>query len=323
MRLDNRSASEMEGSLEVADGHTMYWRACGNPDAPVVVILHGGPGSGHNPKQVQFFDLEQWRIVMFDQRGCGRSTPFASTANNTTADLVADMERLRNALGIERWMVFGGSWGVRLALEYGVTWPEHCTGFMLRGVFLGRPTDIEWFLWGAAQIFPDTHSALLDEIEDATGQRAKTSEELLTLCADIFKPEHPKRQRLAEAWERYESQMCAVQPLPEANDEALSLSLATLEHHYMSRVLPLGPEILERLPRITHLPCEIVHGRYDIVCPLEQAWRLAAAWPNARLNVATTSGHWPFEPEMAALLQAASARLLIQHLGRHDDTAYR
>ena len=312
-----------EGMLDVGDGHTLYWRVHGNPKAPIVVILHGGPGGTHNPRLSAFFDPALWRVVLFDQRGCGKSTPQASTAHNTVDKLVADMELLREALAIERWALFGGSWGTRLALAYGVAHPQRCTGFMMRGVFLGRPEDIRWFLWDAKLLFPDAHADFLDAIEAASGRRPQDIDEVLSFSAPVLKPGHPKRQSLASAWDLYEWQMASVQPMPviETEGEAgmkaqgKALSLATLEHHYMAHVLPGEPKVLELVHRIAHIPCEIVHGRYDIVCPVSQAWQLANEWPAASLNIAPTSGHWAFATEMAALLQAASAKLAMRISG--------
>lgn len=307
-----------QGQLDVGDGHSIHWNARGNPDAPVVLVVHGGPGTGHDPRMAEFFDLDLWRIVMFDQRGCGQSKPLADTRRNDTGALVADMELLRCHLGIRKWMLCGGSWGTRLSLEYGASHVDRCTGFMLRGIFLGRAQDIRWFLWDARQLFPDAHDLLLDEIEALAGTRPHDAESLLRLAGEVLAPAHPERQRIATAWDTYETAMCAVRPLapPQSRGEAgikarsRSLSTAVLEHHYMLRVLPgTSEDVLDRVERLTHLPCEIVHGRYDAICPLEQAWQLRHAWPGAVLGIAPTSGHWPHEPEMAALMHAASARM--------------
>lgn len=314
------AAHFVDGTLDVGDGHRLYWRAHGNPEGLVVVILHGGPGAGHNPRSAEFFDAAVWRVVMFDQRGCGRSTPTAATEHNTTAHLVADMERLREALGIARWAVFGGSWGTRLAISYGITHSGRCTGFMLRAVFLARPRDMRWFLWGARRLFPDGHAAFLDAIEAATARRPRDARELLALTGEVLRPEHPHLSRMVAAWDDYETRMSSVgaptppalptDPAAEVRLRVHSLTLATLEHHYLANVLPHEAGVLEQVGAIAHLPCEIVHGRYDIVCPFEQAWSLASVWPQACLTEARVSGHWTFAPEMAGLLHGASARLL-------------
>lgn len=306
-----------DGMLDVGDGHAVYWRAHGNPDGPAVVILHGGPGSGHNPRAAEFFDPSIWRVVMFDQRGSGRSTPQASTTHNDTAHLVADMERLRSAHAIDRWALFGGSWGTRLALSYGVAHPKRCSGFMMRGVFLGRPVDIEWFLWDARLLFPDTHRAFLDVVETTSGRRPTSLAELLEFTRPVLQPDHPERMTLSSAWDDFELSMSSIPPMPPpatdaegvARARAKALTLTTLEHHFMADVLPQERDILDEVSAVAHLPCEIVHGRYDVVCPFEQAWLLASRWPAATLTVAPMSGHWQFAPEMAALLHAASKRL--------------
>lgn len=309
-----------DGLLDVGDGHRLYWRVHGNPTGPVVVILHGGPGAGHSPRSAEFFDAAVWRVVMFDQRGCGKSTPTAATEHNTTAHLVADMERLRKSLRIVRWALFGGSWGTRLAISYGIAHPGRCTGFLLRAVFLARRQDMRWFLWDARRLFPDGHAAFLDAIEAATGKRPRGVHGLLALTAKVLRPGHPHLSRMVAAWDDYEMRMSSVgaaaPATPPAAAEAVvplrvhSLTLATLEHHYLANVLPQEADVLGQIGQVAHLPCEIVHGRYDVVCPFEQAWALASAWPAARLTEARVSGHWAFAPEMATLLHAASARLL-------------
>ena len=309
-----------EGQLEVGEGHTIWWRAHGDPHAPTVVVLHGGPGGATNIRQSEFFDPAHWQVVFFDQRGCGRSMPYASTRHNTTAHLVADMERLRESLGIERWALFGGSWGTRLALSYGIAHPQRCSGFLLRGVFLARREDIRWFLWDAGLVFPDAQAEFFDVIEDITAKRPASMQELLEITEPVLAPDHPQRQRLASAWEKYEWCMSSVEPMParptegsEAQLAALrAVSMATLEHHYMSRVLPHEGNVLEQVGRIAHLPCEIVHGRYDMVCPIRQAWELTQKWPGTVLHVASQSGHWTFATQTAALLTAAAARLRLR-----------
>ena len=307
-----------QGFLKVGDGHQLYWRSHGNASGPTVVILHGGPGAGLNPKVAVFFDPAIWQVVLFDQRGCGQSTPFASTEHNTLADLVTDMERLRVHLGVKQWAIFGGSWGTRLALSYGVAHPDRCVGFILRGIFLGRERDVNWFLWGAQQIFPREHAALCREIADASGSAPQTCRQLLELAAGVFSAGQPRSEALAQAWTNYEKAMSSVSPMPADSTKPKdieasrrkALSLATLECHYMRTQLPHAPAILDQIAAVAHLPCWIVHGRYDIVCPVEQADALVAAWPGATLRIAPMSGHWTFEPEMAALLDRASSELL-------------
>lgn len=307
-----------EGLLALDHGHHMYWRRHGNRAGPVVLVLHGGPGGQHNPRAAEFFDPRIWCVVLYDQRGCGRSTPRASTEHNTVVHLVADIECLRVHLGVERWALFGGSWGTRLAISYGVVEPRRCTGFMLRGVFLGRARDIDWFLWDVRRLFPESHARFLDDIEAACGRRPRNVGELLSLAGEVLRDDHPRREDLALAWDDYEYRMASVAGMPAppqtpgeaADHRARALTIAVLEHHYMADVLPGEPEVLDQLAAITHLPCEIVHGRYDAICLYEQAHDLARAWPAAVLTAAEQSGHWTFAPQMAQLLHGASARLL-------------
>jgi len=307
-----------EGMLDLDHGHCMYWRSHGNPAGPVVLILHGGPGGHHNPRAAEFFDPAVWRVVMYDQRGCGRSTPLASIEHNTLADLVADVETLRQHLDVDRWALFGGSWGTRLAISYGVGHAPRCLGFMLRGVFLGRPQDIEWFLWDARRLFPDSHRTFLDAVETACGQRPQNLAQLLSFTRPVLDADHPHRLSLATAWDAYESRMASVVEMPApstepheiAEQQLRALTIAVLERHYMASVLPAAPDVLTQVHAVAHLPCEIVHGRYDAICPYEQAWDLAAVWPAAVLTAAPMSGHWTFAPEMAGLLHQASDRLL-------------
>ena len=307
-----------EHMLDVGDGHRLYWRRHGKPDAPTVVLLHGGPGGGIFPRCAEFFDPSFWNVVMYDQRGCGRSTPTASTSNNTVAHLVADLERLRLELGVERLVLHGVSWGTRLALAYGAAYPHRCAGFLLTSVFLGRRADIDWFLWDVRRLFPENHDRLLDAVAEAAGKRPANLVQLLALAGAVFASGGAdQRQRLANEWDDYEWRMMSVAPMPPlptdpvelAATRAKSLTQAILEHHYMARVLPAEDDVLEHVGRMGHLPCEIVHGRYDVICPAEQARLLADAWPQAALEIAPESGHRTFDPAMADLIHRASHRL--------------
>lgn len=348
------------GLLDVGDGHSIYWQTSGNPQGVPVVIVHGGPGGALNPRWGEFFDPSAWRLIFFDQRGCGRSTPFGATQHNTLADLVGDMERLRQALQVERWALFGGSWGTTLALAYGAAFPQRCRGFLLRGVFLAREPDIDWFLWDARRLFPEAHRRFMDALELASGSRARNAREVLALAAAPLARFDEGSVALAKAWSGYEASMSAVGPLPDAQDEAQdgapsaaatpgssavsalqgddgigatgvpaaasaangapladpaarrAVSVALLEHHYMAHELPPAPSLLERIGAIRHLPCRIVHGRFDIVCPVEQALELAARWPRAGLEVVPASGHWTFEKGIVAALHRAVAALAIE-----------
>ena len=199
-----------DGMLDVGDGHAMYWRAQGPKDAPVMLIVHGGPGGAMNLKWADVLDASKWRMVFFDQRGCGKSTPFGKLEHNGTNDLIGDMEKLRVALGIEKWALFGGSWGTTLALSYGVTHPERCLGFLLRGIFLARKEDIDWFLWDVQRVFPDAHRAFLDAIETASGQRPRNAAEILALTGAPLARFDDAGIKLARAWSGFEATLSVV-----------------------------------------------------------------------------------------------------------------
>jgi proline iminopeptidase len=348
-----------DGLLDVGDGHAMYWRAQGPKDAPVMLIVHGGPGGAMNLKWADVLDASKWRMVFFDQRGCGKSTPFGKLEHNGTNDLVGDMEKLRVALGIETWALFGGSWGTTLALSYGVAHPERCLGFLLRGIFLARKEDIDWFLWEVQRVFPDAHRAFLDAIETASGQRPRNAAEILTLTGAPLARFDDAGIKLARAWSGFEATLSVVNKpaskkpagqaqkdesvmatqtdagqtaatlpeapqaeaphaepaqaepaTPEATREAnaAAISMSLLEHHYMAHELPPEP-LLPRIGRIAHLPCVLVHGRFDMVCPAEQAQALADVWPGAQLSIVNAAGHWTFEPGNVTALKAGGEYL--------------
>jgi len=315
--MDDVPVNFDEGMLDVGDGHSIYWRAQGPRDAPAMLVVHGGPGGAMNVKWTDALDAQAWRVVFFDQRGCGKSRPFGKLEHNGIHALVGDMEKLRMALGIERWAIFGGSWGTTLGLAYGVAHPERCTGFLLRGVFLARREDIDWFLWDVRRVFPEAHRAFLDAIEAACGRRPGSGQEILTLTEAPLARFDEAGARLARAWTQYETTLSVVnKPAAEPADEArrpsaeansAAVSMALLERHYMAHELPPTP-LLPRIERIAHLPCRIVHGRFDMVCPADQAVALAAHWPGAELAVVSGAGHWTFEPgNLAALRTGAQA----------------
>jgi proline iminopeptidase len=319
-----------DGMLEVSDGHTIYWRAQGPRDAPAMLVVHGGPGGAMNLKWADALDAAKWRIVFFDQRGCGKSTPFGRLAHNGIDALVGDMEKLREVLGIEKWAIFGGSWGTTLGLAYGVAHPERCLGFLLRGVFLARREDIDWFLWDVRRVFPEAHRAFLDAIEAASGQRPASAQEILKLTEAPLARFDEAGTRLARAWTAYETTLSVVNkpetarsatgdesPAMPAGDtketpeaDAAAISMALLERHYMANDLPPTPPLLPLVWRVADLPCQIVHGRFDMVCTADQAVELAALWPGAQLAVVDASGHWTFEPGNMAALRAGGAALL-------------
>ena len=281
------------GMLPLDEVHTMYWETSGNPAGIPVVFLHGGPGGGCAPEHRRFFDPEFFRIVLFDQRGAGASTPPGEVNANTTPLLVDDMERLRRHLGIATWLVFGGSWGSTLALAYGESHPECCLGFILRGIFLGRPGEIDWFLHGVRHIRPETWRRFTDLIPP--NERDCLLEAYLKR---LFHPDPKVHLAFARAWSEYEGTCSTLLPNPEHVREFAheALSLARLEAHYFAHQCFLGPnQLLANLYRIEHLPASIVHSRYDIVCPIVSADELARAWPDARFVVVEDGGHSVWE----------------------------
>jgi proline iminopeptidase len=300
------------GRLAVGDGHELYWEESGNPNGKPVVFVHGGPGGGTEPKQRRFWDASKYRIVLFDQRGCGKSTPFASLEHNTTWHLVADMEKLRAHLGIERWQVFGGSWGSTLALAYAQTHPERVTELVLRGIFLLRKWEIDWFYQdGTSHLFPDAWEQYLAPIPpDERGDLVGAYYRRLT-SAD------PKvRAEAARAWSQWEGRTSYLLPneayLSKTGEDAFADAFARIECHYFmhggwvegERALLAKPNV----DRMRHIPGTIVQGRYDVVCPMESAWALHRAWPEADLRIVEDAGHAAFEPGILHELIEATDR---------------
>lgn len=296
--------------LTTPDGHRLYVEQSGNPKGIPVLMCHGGPGGGSSPFQRTLFDPESYRIVLFDQRGCGQSTPFASLENNTTQHLLADIEQIREHLAIEKWLVAGGSWGSTLALAYGQHHPERCLGFILRGIFLGRPEDIDWLYrpsGGASQMFPDFFADFMAPIVHLKGQ------DVLVAYAQLLQSEHLEVQLpAAQAWSLWESRVATLLPNAAmrsgAIDEHSALPLARIENHYFLHHCFLAPQqLLNELQKVQHLPCWIVHGRYDVVCKLENAWSLHQAWPGSKLQIIDNAGHSASEPGICrALFNAAT-----------------
>ncbi len=297
------------GYLPLAGGHVMYWEQVGNPRGQSALFLHGGPGAGAGAVHRRFFDPGYWRTVIFDQRGAGRSRPLGSLAQNTTPDLVEDIERLRRHLGIERWLLFGGSWGSTLALAYAQAHPERVSGCVLRGVFLGRPQEVAWFLHGLAHIFPDAHANFAGFLPEA--ERGSLLDAYLVRLTD---PDPAVHLPAARAWSIYEGSCSTLLPSPETvasfSQDRTALGLARIEAHYFAHGLFLPPEgLLGGMARIARIPAEIVQGRYDMVCPARTAFDLAAAWPTARLTIIPDAGHSALEPGIRRALVAAVERL--------------
>lgn len=282
------------GMLPLDDIHTMYWETSGNPRGIPVLFVHGGPGGGCAPEHRRFFDPERFRIVLFDQRGCGASTPFAEVAQNSTPHLVNDIERLRDFLGISQWLMFGGSWGSTLALAYGQSHPDRCLGFVLRGIFLGRASEIEWFLKGARQVQPDAWRRFVEMLPPA-----ERDDILRAYLKRLFHADPKVHLPFARAWSEYEGTCSTLLPHPElGSDFSLdALALARLEAHYFAHQCFFSPnQLLANLYRIAHLPAAIVHGRYDMVCPIISADELARAWSGARFTIIDDAGHSVWEP---------------------------
>lgn len=292
------------GMLDIGDGHSMYWEVSGNPRGIPVLFVHGGPGGGTAPAYRRFFDPTYWKIILFDQRGCGRSRPAASLEANTTGHLLADMELLRRHLAVERWLLFGGSWGSTLALAYGQAFPERVLGFVLRGVFLFRPFEVEWFLTGMATFYPEAHRRFAAHVAgDAGGLLSAYYRRLTDPDADV-------RLAAARAWCGYEEACARLVPRPEGElDAGASLAMARIECHYMLHDGFLAPgQLMDGLDRITHLPVAIVQGRYDVICPPNTADELARAWPGAELTIVPDAGHSAMEPGTRTALVAAVER---------------
>jgi proline iminopeptidase len=300
------------GYLPLTAGHVMYWEQVGNPHGIPALFLHGGPGAGAGAVHRRFFDPHHWRVVIFDQRGAGRSRPLGSLDANTTPDLVEDIETLRRHLGIERWLLFGGSWGSTLALAYAQAYPHRVTGCVLRGVFLGRRAEVEWFLYGLSAVFPDAHAAFAGHLPPE--ERGDILGGYLWRLTD---PDPAVHMPAARAWSVYEGSCSTLLPSPDTvssfAQDRTALGLARIEAHYFRNDLFLPPEatgggLLGGMMRIAGIPAEIVQGRYDMICPARTAFELAAAWPSARLTVIPDAGHSALEPGVRRALVAAVER---------------
>ncbi len=286
------------GLLALDDVHTMYWEAVGNPQGVPVLFLHGGPGGGCSPEHRRFFDPEFYRVVLFDQRGAGASTPVGDVRSNTTQQLIFDVEVLREYLGIARWLVFGGSWGSTLGLAYGQAHPERCSGFLLRGIFLGRQSEIDWFMYGLRQIFPEAWQKFAGMLPEE-----ERGDLLGGYLARLFDPDPRVHMHFARAWSEYEGTCSTLLPNPELvrNFANEALGLARLEAHYFAHRCFLGPDqLLKNMDRLRRHPASIVHSRYDMVCPILSADELARAWPGARYTIVPDAGHSVWESAVRA-----------------------
>jgi proline iminopeptidase len=297
------------GALRLDARHTMYWEQSGNPRGRPIVFLHGGPGAGATAAHRRFFDPAYWRIVIFDQRGAGRSTPLGEIRDNSPAHLVADIERLRVLLGIEKWLVFGGSWGSTLALDYAATHPGRCAGLVLRGIFLSREDEIEWFLYGIGRVFPEAWRAFSEFLPEA-----ERGDILAAYYYRLLDPDPRVHMPAARAWSTYEGACSTLLPNPDTvaafGEDRLALGLARIEAHFFSRHLFTGErDLIRRVRQIRHLPAIIVQGRYDMVCPIRSADELARAWPEAEYVIVPDAGHSAMEPGIRDRLVLATERM--------------
>lgn len=301
------------GYLDAGEGHQLYYEESGNPNGKPVVFLHGGPGGGTSPAMRRFFDPEAYRIVLFDQRGCGRSKPYGSLDANTTRDLVDDIERLRLELGVDRWQVFGGSWGSTLALAYAEEHPERVTELVLRGIFTVRQKEMDWlYRRGTSELFPEAWQKLLAPIPEDEREDLVRAYHRRLLDGD-------ERTRLeaARAWSIFEGSVSQLIPSAETvklfGSDHMAVALARIEvHYFVNNCFMEDGQLLRDAHRIGGIPGTIVHGRYDALCPVSTAFDLAAAWPSAELRITPDAGHSAFEPGNVHELVTAT-----DHYARH------
>jgi proline iminopeptidase len=292
------------GMLAVSELHTLYFEEVGNPDGKPVVFLHGGPGGGLMADYRRYFDPQKWRVVLFDQRGCGRSTPFAELRGNTTWDLVADIERLREYLGIDQWAVFGGSWGSTLSLSYAITHPLRCTELFLRGIFLLRKKEIDWFYQGGcSRLFPDLWEQYLAPIP-----MAERDDLVNAYYRRLTSEDAAVRAEAARSWSIWEGSTSKLMFDPAAvgkfGDDQFADAFARIECHYFTNNGFFSEDnfLLNRADAIRHIPTVIVHGRYDVICPVENAWDLHKALPQSHLHIVADAGHSLSEPGISSVM---------------------
>jgi proline iminopeptidase len=296
------------GMLRLDPVHSMYWEECGDPCGIPAVFLHGGPGAGSAAKHRRFFDPQSYRIVVYDQRGAGRSTPLGELRDNTTPHLIADLETLRAHLGIDRWLVFGGSWGSTLAIAYAETHPERCLGLVLRGIFLCRRSEIDWFLYGLRNVFPEPWERFAGFLPE--GERGDL---LRNYYRRLVDPDPEVHMPAARAWGTYEGSCSTLLPSEETvayfSGDVVALGLARMEAHYFVNDIFLPQNsLLENAHRLRRIPGVIVQGRYDMVCPAVSAHELHAAWPEASYRMIADAGHSAWEPGIQSALVEATER---------------
>ncbi|TKB44013.1 prolyl aminopeptidase [Thalassotalea mangrovi] len=293
--------------------HRIYVEQSGNRRGIPVLYLHGGPGGGSSEDHRRYFDPQKYRIIIFDQRGCGRSTPHASLTNNSTWDLLEDMEEIRQALGVKQWLVTGGSWGTTLAMAYGIKYPQHVLGFILRGIFLGTQSEVQWLYshQGAAAIFPDYYQDFLAPMQPHIQQEpVKAYQQLLSSDNELG------RYQAAKAWTLWEQRISTLHPNTQTIDTPEQLhaavAMATLENHYFIHHCFFEADyLLNHIDTISHIPAIIIHGRYDMVCQLQRAYQLQQRWQNATLNIIPDAGHSGFEPGIINAFCQASDKMAV------------
>ena len=296
------------GMLQLDELHSMYWEECGRADGIPAVFLHGGPGAGSTPKHRRFFDPDAYRIIVYDQRGAGRSRPLGELRDNTTPHLVADLEALRLHLGVERWLVFGGSWGSTLAIAYAEAHPERCLGLVLRGIFLCRRSEIDWFLYGLRAVFPEPWEKFSGFLP-----RAERDDLLRNYHRRLVDPDPAIHMPAARAWSIYEGSCSTLLPSPETvayfAGDTVALGLARIEAHYFVNDIFLAENsLLAGASRLHGVPGVVVQGRYDMVCPLVSAHELHLAWPQADYRIIPDAGHSAWEPGILGALVEATER---------------
>ena len=303
------------GYLEVDSPHRIYWEVSGNPHGAPVVFLHGGPGAGASPMHRRFFDPEHYRIVIFDQRGAGRSRPHGELAGNTTPQLIGDMERLRTQLGLASWTVFGGSWGSTLALAYAQAHPDRCSALVLRGIFLCRKLEIDWFLYGMRHVYPEAWRKFSGYIPER-----ERGDLLAAYARRLNDPSAHVHMPAAHQWSAYEGSCSTLLPSPSTvahfSNDNVALGLARIEAHYFQNNIFLPPDsLLASAEKLRGIPGFIVQGRYDMVCPMVSADDLHRAWPEAEYTVVPDAGHSAWEPGIAAQLVTAMEKLKFRNRG--------
>jgi proline iminopeptidase len=280
------------GRLKVSNTHELYFELCGNPNGKPALHLHGGPGGSPSAHYRRYFNPEKYHLIRFHQRGAGESTPHAEIKENTIHDLIADIKKLKEHLGVKKWLIFGGSWGSTLALAYAQAFPQHVTEMVLWGIFLGSKEEINWFYQkGASAIFPDVWESYVDKIDPD-----ERHDMVAAYYRKLTSASQEERLRAAKAWSSWEGKLIMLNPDSTINNEFMTdefaVAIARLECHYFMNECFLKPgQLLSDVERIRHIPTVVMHGRYDVVCPLEYAWKLHRAWPEAQLNIIAACGH--------------------------------